>query len=141
MHTFFTILLVFTSWIGFAQADSIDLRKAMVKLEKAFLEKDSAVLSQLLSDDLSFGHSSGWVQAKADVWNDFASGKLEYKKINTKLSAISSINDTWAVARNNADVEGLAGEKEFKLSLHILQLWMKSSKGWQLVARQSTKIN
>jgi hypothetical protein len=141
MRSLITILLFFAGSIAYAQADSIALKLAIAKLDKALLGKDSTALSQLLSDDLSFGHSNGWVQTKTDVWNDFASGKLEYKKINTKRSVVSSIGKTWAVVRANADVEGRAGEMQFNITIHVLQFWMKSKNGWQLLARQSAKIN
>lgn len=141
MRLVLTILLFFISWIGIAQADSIALKNAMRKLDKALLEKDSLALSELLSEDLSFGHSNGWVQTKKDVWNDFASGKLEYKKIDTKSIAIVSMNKKWASVRTAADVTGKAGDKEYDMTLHVLQFWVKKKKGWQLLARQSAKLN
>ncbi len=124
-----------------AQADSRGLKSTLLQLDKALVEKDSLVLSRLLNKELSFGHSNGWVQKKPEVWRDFASGKLEYKKINTTSIEIVSIDRKKAVLRTNAEVAGKAGENEFAINLHMLQVWVKEKKGWQLLARQSTKLN
>lgn len=78
---------------------------------------------------------------KKDVWNDFASGKLEYKKIDTKSLVIATLHKKWATVRTTADVTGKAADKDFNLTVHVLQLWMKTKKGWQLFARQSAKLN
>lgn len=138
---FLTIALLFTSLIVIAQADSVELENAMRKLDKALLEKDSLVLAEVLYKEVSYGHSNGWVQTKKDVWDDFVSGKLIYKKITNSSSAIAAIDKKWATVRTNTAVEGKVNDKDFNMTLHVLQVWMKTKKGWQLFARQSAKIN
>ncbi len=141
MRVVLFILLLFISGTSIAQADSLNLKSSLLQLDKALVARDSLVLSKLLNKELSFGHSNGWVQTKPEVWADFASGKLEYKKINTTSIEIVSIDKKKAVIRTNAEVAGKAGENEFAIKLHMLQLWVKEKKGWQLLARQSTKLN
>ncbi len=141
MRVVLFILLLFICGTSMAQADSLRLKSTLLQLDKALVEKDSLVLSRLLNKKLSFGHSNGWVQTKPEVWPDFASGKLEYKKINTTSIEIVSIDRKKAVLRTNAEVAGKAGENEFAINLHMLQVWVKEKKGWQLLARQSTKLN
>ncbi len=141
MRFLFTILLFFISWISVAQADSVSLKQLAAKLDRALLEKDSLALDRLLNRDVSFGHSNGWVQTKKEVWNDFKSGRLTYKKIDTKSMVVPSIGRNWATVRTNTDVEGTVGGKDFKMTLHVLQVWRREGKSWQLFARQSSKIN
>ena len=141
MRVVLFILLLFICGTSMAQADSLRLKSTLLQLDKALVEKDSLVLSRLLNKKLSFGHSNGWVQTKPEVWPDFDRGKLEYKKINTTSIEIVSIDRKKAVLRTNAEVAGKAGENEFAINLHILQVWVKEKKGWQLLARQSTKLN
>lgn len=141
MRFFLTIIWFLISWISSAQVDSAGLKNAMQRLDKALLQKDSAELSVLFHDKLSFGHSNGWTQAKTDVWNDFASGKLAYKKIENSNSTIAAIDKKWATVRMNVVAEGRVSDKEFVLNLHVLQVWTKTKKGWKLLARQSAKIN
>ncbi|MGZ8510329.1 MAG: nuclear transport factor 2 family protein [Chitinophagaceae bacterium] len=136
-----TIAVLFTSLIVVAQGDSVKLKNTMQKLDKALLEKDSLVLAEVLYKDVSYGHSNGWVQTKKNVWDDFVSGKLIYKKIANSSSAIAAINKKWATVRTNTAVEGRVNDRDFNMTLHVLQVWMKTKKGWQLFARQSAKIN
>jgi hypothetical protein len=44
------------------------------KLDSMMQNNDSKVLD-LFSDDVSFGHSNGWIQNKEDFKKDFESGK------------------------------------------------------------------
>ena len=74
MKYIFTICLLFTSVIGFAQIDSVSLKQAMSDLDKALVTKDEKALLQLLHADVSYGHSNGWVQNKTDIINDLRSG-------------------------------------------------------------------
>ena len=64
MRFFLTIILFFISWIVVAQVDSVELKNAMQKLDKALLEKDSLILAAVLHKEVSYGHSNGWVQTK-----------------------------------------------------------------------------
>ncbi len=141
MRFFLTIIIVFfTSLVVVAQVDSVDLKKAMQKLDKALLEKDSLILATVLHKDVSYGHSNGWTQTKKDVWDDFVSGKLIYKRIENSYATIAVISKKWATVRMNTGVEGTVSDKNFNMTLHVLQVWMKTKKGWQLVARQSAKL-
>src|ERR1043165_113753 len=48
---------------------------------EALLAKDSVVLRKLLSPNLRYGHSNGWVQTMEDVIADLYDGKLTYTRI------------------------------------------------------------
>ncbi|HKZ67117.1 MAG TPA: nuclear transport factor 2 family protein [Chitinophagaceae bacterium] len=140
MRFFLTIVLFFTSLIVVAQVDSIELKNVMQKLDKALLEKDSLILTTILHKDVCYGHSNGWIQTKKNLWDDFVSGKLVYKKIENNNTTIVAINKKWATVKTNTAVEGTVNDKSFNMTLHVLQVWLKTKKGWQLVARQSAKL-
>lgn len=122
-----------------AQVDSAGLNATMKKLDIALLQKDYDVLNNILHTDVNYGHSNGWVQTKTDVFNDFKSGKLEYNKIENNSSAILTLNKKWATVKTNTNAEGTVNGTVFKLTLHVMQVWLKTKKGWQLLARQSAK--
>ena len=124
---------------SFAQIDSIGLKNAMQQLDKALLEKDETVLRSVLHKEVSYGHSNGWIQGKNDILNDFTSGKLAYNKIENNSSAIITISKKYATVKTNTNAEGMVNNTAFKLTLHIMQFWIKTKKGWQLIARQSAK--
>ena len=139
MKILFTIGLFFISLFVVAQVDSIDLKEALQKLDKALMHKDELVLRSLLHNNISYGHSNGWVQSKADVFNDFKSGKLVYNIIESSSVSILDIGKNHAAVKMNSNAEGVVNGNAFNLKLHVLQVWLKTKKGWQLYSRQSAK--
>ena len=135
------ILFLFLTQNSFAQIDSVELKNAMQQLDKALLQKDETVLKSVLHKDISFGHSNGWIQTKTDILNDFTSGKLTYNKFENNSSAIVSISKKYATVKTNTNAEGVVNGTVFKLTLHIMQFWIKTKKGWQLIVRQSAKLS
>ena len=133
----FSVLFLINSI--YAQVDSVGLKNTMQQLDKALLQKDKTALKSVLHKDLSFGHSNGWIQTKVDILNDFASGKLTYNKFENNSSAIVIISKKYATVKTNTNAEGVVNGTAFKLTLHIMQFWIKTKKGWQLIARQSAK--
>ena len=128
---------LFISSFTFAQTSF--LKDAVAKLDKALIAKDTVVLKQLLHKDLTYGHSNGWVETKADVIKDLVSGKLSYNKIESKDAKWTVTNDV-STMRSTTDVSYQLDGKPGELRLHVLQVWLKTNKGWQLLSRQSTKL-
>ena len=132
-----TILYLFVYSLSLAQTSF--LKEAMAKLDKALIAKDTITLKQLLHKDLSYGHSNAWVETKEDVIKDLISGKLAYSKIESKDFLWTASKD-WATVRTTSAINYLLDGEEGTLQLHVMQCWLKTNKGWQLIARQSTKL-
>ena len=137
----FGSLVLFLFNNSFAQIDSVGLKHAMQQLDKALLQNDETVLKSVLHKDLSYGHSNGWIQSKSDILNDFKSGKLAYDKIENNSSVIIIITRDYATVKTNTNAEGVVNGTAFNLKLHIMQFWIKTKNGWQLIARQSAKLS
>jgi len=137
MKTIVTILLFFIYPLTFGQTNF--LKEAVTKLDKALIAKDTITLKQLLHKDLSYGHSNAWVETKEELIKDLFSGKLSYNKIDSKDFIWTSSKD-WATVRTTSAINFVLDGKEGELQLHVMQCWLKKNKGWQLVARQSTKL-
>jgi Domain of unknown function (DUF4440) len=139
MRSLLTITLILLTAVSFCQADSLSLKNAMTRLDKALLEKDTMTLKALLHADVTYGHSSGWVETKKEVISDLGTGFLVYKSLNNdKVSMV--LNKNWASVRMTTKATGARDGKDFDISLHVLQVWMKTKTGWKLVARQSAKL-
>lgn len=137
MKFFITILLLFLiSSFTFAQSS---LKDAVSKLNAALIAKDTIVLKELLHDDLSYGHSNAWIETKNDLLKHLYNGKLSYSKVETKETNIAETSNH-ANVRSTTEIEYVLDGKEGKLKLHVLQVWVKTNKGWQLLARQSVKL-
>lgn len=133
------VILFFVSVGVNAQKDTSAVLDAMLKMEKALVEKNKDQLEALLHKDVAFGHSSGWVQSKKDVMWDMKSGFLVYNKIENNSITIEA-GKKKAIVQEKITVSGKRDDKEFALSLFVMQVWVKTKNGWQLFARQSTKI-
>jgi Domain of unknown function (DUF4440) len=129
----------FASVPAFAQAgDSAAVAEAVSNLTKAMLAADKAKLEALTADALSYGHSGGVVQTKAEFADVIVSKKTVYKSI--ELS-----NQTVAVAGSNAIVRhswvsesGPADGSKWSVSkIGVLQVWQKQGSDWKLLARQA----
>lgn len=132
-----TILTLFISSLSFGQTSF--LKDAVSKLDKALVEKDTVTLKQLLHKSVTYGHSNGWVETKGDVIKDLASGKLIYHTIKSD-SLTWKTEANWASVRSKTKAEVSVNGNRVELTLHILEVWLKTNKGWQLIARQSTKL-
>ena len=139
MKWMFPFLLLFVCFKSYCPTDTIQLKLAVVTLDKALMEKDSTVLLRLLHPQLTFGHSNGWVETKRDVIKDISSGYLQYETLETTNISIVKGND-WASVRMNVLAKGVVMEKPFDLQLYVLQVWKRMKNGWQLIARQSAKL-
>ena len=136
MKLFFSIAFVLLCSLASAQTEFV--KQASLRLDEALVKKDSVALKQLLHQDLSYGHSNAWVETKSDVIKDLFNGKLSYKKIKSKEHEWKAGKD-WATLRTKTEIEYVLDGKDGSLDLHVLQVWVKTNKGWQLLARQSTK--
>jgi hypothetical protein len=140
MKSLVVIALLFINTAVIAQADSTGLKQAMQQLDKALVEKDSVAMIKMLHKDVRFGHSNGWVQNKTEMWNDCRSGRLVYQKFDNSNVIISAISKKSATVTCHTNAEGLVNGNTFKLTMHVMQVWTKTKGGWQLLARQSAKL-
>ena len=113
---------IFLSIISFllvsvVNAQTSFLKDAAVKLDKALIIKDTVTLKQLLNNEVSYGHSNGWVQSKNDIIKDLYNGKLVYKKIDHKNIKWTAGPD-WATTRSTDEIEYILDGKPATLNFY-----------------------
>ena len=133
------LLIFFSSSLVIGQ-DTIGLRKAITAIDMALLSKDTLNIEKLIAIDISYGHSNGWMQTKQDLMDDFTTGKIEYKKIESGDGTFV-INKKTVAVRCITKVEGVVNGTAFNMSLQVLQVWKKVKNSWILIARQSVKMS
>ena len=139
MKLIFIAIFVSISSLVVAQ-DTVQLKKVTELFNNALLKKDTNLIKQLVLEQISYGHSNGWFQTKQDLITDFATGKIEYTKIEEGEKFFTKTKQAIAV-RNISKVEGVVNGYVFSMSLQVLQVWKKVKKNWVLLARQSVKVN
>jgi hypothetical protein len=126
MRFVFTVILFFATAIVYAQSDSVIIKESVARLENALIAKNISDIQQLLYNNVNFGHSTGWVQSRADVINDCKNEKLVYQKIERGNMYVSAIDKNWATVRYTGIAEGINNGQAFKIALHVLQVWVKN---------------
>lgn len=141
MRILYFILSIFICNTVFAaKSDTVGLWKAVYGLNEALIYKDSVTLKKVLHPKLSYGHSNGWSETKEEVIGDLYNGKLIYRDIGQKIDSWEQ-EENLVLIRSTTDIDVLLEGKEVKLRLHVLQVWIRKNKTWQLISRQSTRIN
>ncbi|MCW3121371.1 MAG: hypothetical protein JWQ38_863 [Flavipsychrobacter sp.] len=140
MKALVTILFLFVSGSLFAQkADTKGLDKAIGDFDKALIARDSVALKRLLSDNILYGHSNGWIETKKELIADLYNGKLTYTSITPKIDSKTTEGNTVAV-RSYAEIDCVMDGKPLSFKLKVLQVWAKKNGNWELFARQSVKM-
>lgn len=112
---------------------------AVEALTKAMLQADRAALERLVADQLSYGHSSGLVETKAQFVNVIANRKTVYKSITLSEPSTVMAGDNAVVRHIFSNTTETAG-KTASISVGILQVWQKQAGNWKLLARQAFRL-
>jgi ketosteroid isomerase-like protein len=120
-------------------ADEAAVAQAVEAFRKAMQTNDRAQLESLCAEKLSYGHSAGKIQTKAEYIADATSGKSRWKSLEFSDVKIS-VADTNAIARfmltGEVDNEG----KLDAVKIGVLMVWQKEATGWKLLARQAFRL-
>jgi len=112
---------------------------AMEAWKRATMKKDGAALEKLLHPDLSYSHSSTKNETKAEVLKVVTTGPATVEAINYSDTTVRVYGNT-ALVKGKVDITNNAAGKSTTAKLDILHVWVKGSHGWQMVARQATRL-
>jgi len=121
---------------GAESADEAAVGKAIDDLTKAMMAADKAKLEALTADGLSYGHSSGRVETKAQFIGVIADKKTIYKSITLSDPTVAVVGNN-AIARHTFAAEVESGGQASSPKIGVLQVWVKDGAGWKLLARQA----
>ena len=113
-----------------------DVLAAMDAFRKATIARDGAVLKKLLADDLTYTHSAGQEQTKAQYIESIVSGKSVTEALEFTGMTVRTYGDI-ALVKGRVD---LSHSKTNVVHMNILHVWRHSPSGWQLIARQATRL-
>jgi ketosteroid isomerase-like protein len=106
-----------------------------------FMNRDSAVLLHIVGERVTYGHSSGKIENKAEMVHNAMVSPTTYKDFG--MSDVSIVVDgKTAIVRHVLKARSFdATGKEGVLHLNVLQTWIKKNKQWILAARQAVKLS
>ena len=123
-----------------AQAgDEAALAQAIETLRKAQFEADKAKLEQVTAAQVSYGHSDGRVENKAQFINGVMTRKQTVKSLAFPELTVAVVGDA-AIARHIYLGESELDGKQSTTRIGALQLWQKQDGAWRLIARQGFRL-
>ena len=134
---FATFIIALPFLVNAQQQASVE--ETVTMFIKALETADKGVLNSLVSDKLSYGHSSGRIENKNEFVASLVSGSSDFIKIDIADQSITELKDM-AIVRHNLMATTNDSGKPGKVKLHVMLVWQNNQGHWLLVARQATKI-
>lgn len=119
--------------------DENDVAAACQALRTAMLSADRAKFDSLCADALSYGHSAGKVETKAEFIEANIADPPIWKSISISDQTVEVSGDT-AVARHTMSAETQRDGKAGSVKIGALLIWQKQAGVWKLLARQAFKL-
>jgi ketosteroid isomerase-like protein len=115
-----------------------DVLQAVEQWKKAVIAGDRAGLERAYHADLSYGHTDGAVLGKQAQIDRTLGGGASYPAIDIEDVAVRVYGNTALVTAKLAFHVSRDGKQSVS-PLSGIDVWLKGSQGWQLVARQLTR--
>jgi len=131
---FFAALLAVAHAQTPEQAKSLDREWA-----EATMHADAAALDHILADDLTYTHTGGNTQTKAEFISSLREKKIRYNSIEFE-DANARVYGNTAVIASRVHVKVTVDGRDISLHPRFLHVWVKRNGRWQLVAHQATQI-
>ena len=145
----FVLACVAVSWVFVAEAmpasaaAKTKVQKMIEDLEmrrfKAMTDSDFATLEALLAADMTYSHSNGWTQTKAEFIGSLRNHELEYEEIKPDALQVR-VYGSAAVVTGRAHVRAKSKGQEIAVELRFLDVYVKRQGKWQMVAWQSARL-
>ena len=104
---------------------------------RAMIDADLATLDALFADELSYAHSSGARDTKAEYLEKIRSGYYVYQRIDHPVQRVAVVGDTAiVVGRMTADL--LVQGVQKTIDNLALAVWTRAAAGWRLLAYAPT---
>ena len=127
--------------VGAALAQSpqeVSVASAAEKLRVLMIDPDARGLDALVAPELSYGHSSGRVENKAQFMDSLAAGTSDFVTLELTEQSVQVVKDA-AIIRHVLNATTNDSGKPGAVSLKVLQVWQNQQGQWKLLARQAVR--
>lgn len=137
------VLLLLLVEPGFLAAEVTDPRQEVLAADArriaAMVQGDLKTLEGLLTEDLTYTHSNGQVETRAQFLEGMRSGTLRYLAVEPS-DAVVRVHGETAIVTGRADLRVSAQGRELTVPVRFTEVWVKSGGIWKMAAWQSTRI-
>lgn len=121
-------------------SDEAAVAQAVNALARAMVMGDRAQMTALTAEALSYGHSAGLVETKAQFVENIAGGNNTFSRIDLSDTSVVMAGNN-AIARHIFSADAVNKGQKMSPRIGVLQVWTKESGGWKLLARQAFKLS
>ena len=107
---------------------------------EAMTRKDAGFLEKALANDLTYGHSNGLLETKAEHLANIQAGNIVYRSMEAQEMQVRLYRKT-AVVNGVVKVAGSLKGKDFELKLRYTDVYVKKRGKWKLAAWQSVRLD
>lgn len=112
---------------------------AVDSLNQSIVNPEKSKLEAIASDALSYGHSGGKVQNKAEFVDDLINGPFDFQSVEAADQTISVSGDN-AIVRHTFIAKATNAGAPTDIKIGILLVWRKEGGDWKMLARQAFKL-
>ena len=130
------------SHVAGAQADSASLRQVLAAEDRRFaamMQADTAALAHLLAPDLTYTHTDGAQNTRAELLQLVGSGALRYASIAPEAREVRVVG-SGAVVTGRSAMRIEASGQGHAFRIRYLAIYRRGARGWELIAWQSTGL-
>jgi ketosteroid isomerase-like protein len=120
-------------------ADEAAVAKAVEAFREAMLKKDKAAFDKLCAEEMSYGHSAGRMETKAQFIADATGERSMWKSITLSDASVTIVGAN-AIARHKLTGENVSEGKTNAINIGVLMVWAKQGADWKLLARQAYRL-
>lgn len=139
-HFMLGFVLLLGSPLAISQSsDETAITLATEAFYKAFVTSDRQQLAILCADKLSFGHTSGRIENKAQFIDGLTKVGQSWKSFDVAKQTIQLEGDHALVRNETTGTRERDGKTEI-IKNGVLMVWQKQDGRWKLLARQGNRL-
>jgi hypothetical protein len=136
------VVLGLASGVAFAGSPAEkEVQAALDTWKHAMMKKDAGAFDRVFHAELSYGHSTGVIENKTQATDHVMKSTTVYDAITFADTKISVRGNTALVTGKVQYQKHPKDKAVIEQNLVVLSIWVKTPKGWQMLARQSTEPN
>lgn len=116
-----------------------NIETTVAEIYTAMVVKNIDVLENLTAEKLTYGHSSGKIENKAEYVDGVLNGAFQFTSI-TPIDQTISISKDVGVVRHIFKGEGTNNGTPAKVNIGCVLIFQKDKDNWKLLARQAYKL-
>lgn len=102
---------------------------------------DIQTLSDLLSEDLYYGHSTGQGDSKSAYLSKMTTGIFQYEEVTPHVVNVSPIGEDGLMIQGTVEIRGMINGNYKDMHSAYLAVWRREAGHWRMLGHQTAIIS